>query len=183
MKSIHLQLITKEDFMKKYITLFILMIITLTSCVGKEKMGFNTRDKMNLEMAGKIVECINKQNVDGLYNLFSEEAKINSLTLRDDIEKLYKYLNGQIDFYEKDSVSSTTDIEKGENSTYYYSKFKIIINNIEYCLYYIYYPRNDFNSAKEGVESFKIVKVDDIDKYFCYWQDMKPGVFLPDEAK
>ncbi len=146
-------------------------------------MGFNTRDKMNMQTADKIVDCINKGDVDGLYNLFSTDSKTVNLTIKEDISKLYRYLNGQIETYEKWAVGNTTDIEKGKNSTYYYSSFKMIINKVEYYLYYIYYPRNDFDSTKEGVESLKIVKVDEDDKYFCYWQDMKPGIFLPDEAK
>lgn len=169
--------------MKKYILIFITMILTLTGCMGKEKMGFNSRDKMNMQTADRIVECINKEDVDGMYNLFSEDVRIDNLTLKEDIIKLYKYLNGRIKSYEKWAVGSTTDIEKGKNSTYYYSKFKMIINEVEYYLYYIYYPKNDFNVAKEGVETLKIVKIDEADKYFCYWQDMKPGIFLPDEAK
>ena len=183
MKHIHLRSITKEDFMKKYVAIFIIMILSLTSCVRKEKMGFNTRDKMNLQTADKIVECINKQDVNGLYNLFSEEVRNNDKTLKEDIEKIYHYLNGKVESYEKRAVGSTTDIEQGKNSTYYYSKFRLKINKIEYCLYYIYYPRNDFELTTEGITSLKIVKADEINKYFCYWQDMKLGIFLPDEAK
>ncbi len=159
------------------------MMLTFTSCMGKEKMGFNTRDKMNIQVADKIAEYINKKNVDGMYNLFSLDIKTDNLMLKEDIIKLYKYLNGQVKTYEKWAVGSTTDIEQGKNSTYYYSSFKMTINGIEYYLYYIYFPKNDFNSTKEGVQSLKIVKVVDDDKYFCYWQDMKPGVFLPDEAR
>lgn len=158
-------------------------MLTFTSCMGKEKMGFNTRDKMNIQVADKIAEYINKKNVDGMYNLFSLDIKTDNLMLKEDIIKLYKYLNGQVKTYEKWAVGSTTDIEQGKNSTYYYSSFKMTINGIEYYLYYIYFPKNDFNSTKEGVQSLKIVKVVDDDKYFCYWQDMKPGVFLPDEAR
>lgn len=167
---------------KTFIILFILTL-TLTSCMGKEKMGFNTRDKMNLQMADRIVDCINNQDVDGLYILFSEEVRLNDRTLKEDIEKIYHYLHGKVETYKKWSVGSTTDIEHGKNSTYYYSSFKMMIKEVEYYLYYIYYPRNDFDSKKEGVESLKIVRVDEDDKYFCYWQDMKPGIFLPDEAK
>ena len=111
MKNSHLRLTIKESFMKKYIALFITMIITFTSCIGKEKMGFNTRDKMNMQMADKIVDCINKEDVDGLYNLFSEEVRNNDKTLKEDIEKIYHYLNGKVESHEKWAVGSTTDIE------------------------------------------------------------------------
>ena len=169
--------------MKKYISIFIIMIIPLLGCRGKERMGFTNRDKLNLQMAEKIVNCINARDVEGLYVLFSEDVRNNDLTLNEDIRKIYQYLNGQIETYEKWAVGSTTDIEQGQNATYYYSSFKIMINRMEYYLYYIYYPKNDFRSTAIGLKSLKIVKVEEDDKYFCYWTDMEPGVFLPDDAE
>ena len=169
--------------MSKCVSFFIILVLALTSCMGKEKMGFNTRDKMNMQTADKIVECINMGDVDALYDLFSENCKVNEISLKGDIRKLYKYLNGKVTTYEKWAVGSTTGIEKEKNSTYYYSSFKMVIKEIEYYLYYIYYPEDDFNIKNEGLKSLRIIKVNDDDKYFCYWQEMKPGVFLPDAAK
>ena len=120
------------------------MILSLTGCVGKEKMGFNTRDKMNMQMADKIVDCINKEDVDGLYNLFSEEVRNNDKTLKEDIEKIYHYLNGKVESYEKWAIGNNTSIEKEKNSTAYRSKFIIKINNASYFLYYDNTVRNDF---------------------------------------
>ena len=169
--------------MKKNILVIILLAIAVLSCGGKEKMGFDARDRLNKETAEKIIECLNQKDTDGLYNLFSEEVKNNDPYLKDNIQKIINYLNGNVESYEKWSVSSTTSIEKGQNATYYYSSFKLKINNIEYFMYYIYYPKNDFQLTESGLKSLKIVKVEEDDKYSCYWQDMEPGVFLPDEAK
>ncbi|MCQ2599928.1 MAG: DUF5104 domain-containing protein [Treponema sp.] len=169
--------------MKKNILLIVSVIFVLTGCVKKEKQSFNKRDEMNLLMADEIVKCINKEDIDSLYALFSAKVKTQDLNLKEDIKKLYKYLNGQVVSCEKWAVGSTTEIENEINSTYYFSSFKIVINKIDYYLYYIYFPRNDFDSSREGIRSLKIVKVDEDDKYFCYWQSLKPGVFLPDEAK
>lgn len=169
--------------MKKIFTILIFTIILLTSCVGKEKMGFNTRDKMNLQMADRIFECINRQDVDGLYNLFSEEVKKSDMTLASNIEKLYIYVNGNVESYKKFGISSKTSIEKKQNSTYYESQFKLIINGISYFLLYSYTVKNDFEPEKVGLKFIKMYKESDEEKYFCYWNQIEPGVFLPDEAK
>lgn len=159
------------------------MLITFSSCRGKENMRFNDRDKLNMQMADKIVNCINSKDVEGLYNLFSKEVRSSDKTLKSDIEKIYSYLNGNVESYEKWAVGSTTDIEKEKNSTYYESKFKVKINNFSYFMYYANTVRNDFSSEKTGLRILKIFKEEDKEKYFYYWEDMKPGVFLPDEAK
>jgi hypothetical protein len=159
------------------------MIITLSSCKGKEKIGFNDRDKLNLQVAEKIVSCINSKDVEGLYSLFSEDVRTNDKTLKNDISKILDYLNGKIDSYEKWAVASTTDIEKSKNSTNYESKYKIKVNNVLYYMYYDNTVKNDFDNDKVGLYFLKIFKVEDKDKYFCYWEDINPGIFLPDEAK
>ena len=183
MKNIHLQLIIRSIIMKKYILIFITMVLTLTSCGGKEKMGFNTRDKMNMQMADKIVDCINNGDVDGLYNLFSEEVRVNDKSLKADIAKIYHYLHGKIESYEKWAIGNNTSIEKEKNSTAYRSKFIIKINNASYFLYYDNTVRNDFYPEKVGLLFVKIFAETDKDKYFCYWNEIEPGIFLPDEAK
>ena len=169
--------------MKNYISIFIVIVMILSSCKGKEKMGFNDRDDLNMQIADKIVECINNTDVIGLYNLFSEEVKNNDLTLKEDIKKLYRYLNGQVKTYEKWAIATTTDMEKGQNSTCYRSKFKLKIDDITYFMYYDNTVKNDFSSEQVGLKFIKIFPLADEDKYFCYWQDIKPGIFLINEAK
>ena len=48
-----------------------------TSCYAREKTGFKTRDRMNLETASKIIQFISEKNADGLRKLFSEEVISN----------------------------------------------------------------------------------------------------------
>lgn len=146
-------------------------------------MGFNDRDKLNLRMADKIIECINNKDEDGLYNLFSEEVKNTDLTLKDEITHLYHNIGGKIDSYEKWAIGSSTSIEKEKNSTSYQSKFKIKINGISYYMYYDNTVKNDFSQENVGLKFIKIFSEEDEDKYFCYWNEIKPGIFLPEEAK
>lgn len=168
--------------MKRLFLLLVIIIVSVFSCTGKEKMGFNQRDKMNKQMAYKIVELINSKDIEGLYNLFSEEVKESDLTLKEDIRKLFPYLNGKIISCEKFGIAMDGDIEKEKNSTHYESKFKIIINDTVYFMYYDYTVRNDFSPKKEGLRFIKIFKEAEKKKYFCYWDLIKSGIFLPDES-
>ena len=44
----------------------------------------------------------------------------------------------------------------------------------------ITYTKNSYDPQKEGVKSIKVIKEIDDDKYFCYWQELKPGIFVPE---
>ncbi len=168
--------------MKKLFLLLLIIIVPIFSCTGKEKMGFGQRDKMNKQMAYKIVELINAKDIEGLYNLFSEEVKESDLTLKKDIGKLFPYLNGKIVSCEEYGIAMKGGIEKEKNSTRYESEFKIKIKDTVYFMYYDYTVRNDFSPKKEGLRFIKIFKESEQEKYFCYWDLIKSGVFLPDES-
>lgn len=129
------------------------MIMSSCSVGVKEKMGFATRDKLNLQMADKIVAFINDSDVNGLYNLFSEEVKENNSKLNSDVKLLIDYLDESIDSYEEWAVGSKTSVEYGKNSTVYYSRFTMKVNNVDYFLHYIYYPKNDFDVNREGIRT------------------------------
>jgi len=151
----------------------------MSGCRGKETMGFNDRDKLNLKMADKIIECINNKDEEGLYNLFSDEVKNTDLTLKDEIIYLYNNIGGRIDSYEKWAIGSSTSIEKEKNSTSYQSKFKIEINGISYYMYYDNTVKNDFLLENIGLKFIKIFAEVDEEKHFCYWNEIPKGVSFP----
>lgn len=165
------------------IVLFSICLIMMNSCKEKGigKMGFRTRDRKNREMAVSIITGINKRDTNQLYTYFSIEVQEKEISLRSDLEKLISMLNGKITRYEKWAVSADTSIEGPKNRTEYHSTYRLWINDEEYVLDYIYIVRDDFQKKAEGVRSMKLIKKIDEDKYFCYWQDMKPGLFLPKE--
>ena len=33
----------------------------------------------------------------------------------------------------------------------------------------------------KGIKSLRVIKEEDYEKYFFYWNEMKPGIFVPDE--
>ena len=71
-------------------------------------------------------------------------------------------------------------IEKGDKLSQYYSKFRVWIGEREYVLYYIYIVENSFNRETEGVRTIKFIRKEDEKKYFCYWDQLKAGVFIPE---
>ena len=158
-------------------TIFIFSFL-LTSCFAKEKLGFRSRDKMNLETANKIIQFISDKNAAGLKELFSEEVISNDINLEKDIQRLLNFCDGKISNFEKITMGMDTSIDGGKNSTEYKTEFRFIINETSYLLYYIYTPKNSYDTMKEGVKSIKIIKEIEDDKYFCYWQKLKPGMFV-----
>lgn len=142
-------------------------------------MGFKTREKMNIETGNKIIKYISEKDSEKLKYLFSKEVISTELTLSKDIEQLFDFCDGYIRSYEKISMGMETDVDKEQNTTVFNTKYRFVINDTPYLLYYIYTPKNTYNPKKEGLQSIKIIKEIDADRYFCYWNEMKLGIFTP----
>ena len=149
-----------------------------TSCYGKGKMGVATMERMNLGTGEKILNFISEKNENEMEALFSEEVVSTELNLEEGIRRLFEFCDGQITDYEKIVMGMEASVNNGLNATTFNTKYRFKINEVSYLLYYIYTPKNTFDSKKEGVRSIKIVKEIDSDKYFCYWNEIKPGIFI-----
>lgn len=163
-----------------FIIFIFLYIFSFSNCQGKEKMGFAMREQKNLDVANKIIQCIEEKNVDGLYMLFSKEVISSQKNLKTDILRLYNFCSGNILEYEKIAMGIDTRIEGKSNSSEFHTSYKIHIDDTDFIMEYIFIVRDSFDDKDEGIKSLKIIKEIDEDKYFCYWQDMKPGIFIPE---
>ena len=166
---------------KKSIVVFIILyIFGFSNCQEKQRMGFAIREQKNLDAANKIIQCIEEKNVDSLYALFSDEVISSQETLKNDILKLYTFCSGNILGYEKLAMGVDTIIEGKLNSSEFHTSYKLHINDTDFIMDYIFIVKDSFDNKREGIKSLKIIKESDEDKYFCYWQDMKPGIFIPE---
>ena len=157
---------------------FFLSMSICINCTCCEKTGFMTRDQNNKIIAQDIIECLNTRNQKKLYDLFSQNVQAGNLSLKEKITKLFGHVEMKIDRYEQDAMSVDTSIRNNENCTEYHTKYKLWINGVEYSLRYIYIEKDDFDAKNEGVRSIRLVTKEYSDKHLCYWQDMKPGIFI-----
>lgn len=156
-------------------------ICICANCEGKKNMSFQTLDQKNLDVGKTLVECLITHDQETLYSLFSKEVQMDSMSLKKDISRLLSIVNAKIEKYEEYSKSVDTKIRDSKSSFEYHTTYILWINGMEYILRYIYTAKNSFDINTEGIRSLRIVKKVDKDKYFCYWQDMEPGIFIPEE--
>ena len=79
--------------MSRFLVILVVVQFFFLGCRSGSYMRFAQRDTLNDKMCDKIVKCINNKDADNLYTLFSDSIKNRGLPLRDDIQKLLKYLN------------------------------------------------------------------------------------------
>lgn len=164
-----------------FLLVIVLLNIFCLGCKGKEKMGFVSRDRMNFKIGEEILQCFLEKDEERFKSLFSKDVISNNPELDNEIRKLFKYCNGSINSFENYATSMETSIDGELNSTTYNTIFKVSIDGIMYLLFYIYTPKDLYDNKIEGVRSIRVIKESEREKYFCYWQDMKPGIFVPDE--
>ena len=165
----------------KFIVFVVLYMLIFMNCQGKETMRlFTSHDQKNLEIADKIITYLDLKDEDGLYSLFSEQVIEEDEALKDEILALFSSYHGSVVKYEEWAIGVETKIEKGDKLSQYYSRFLVWIGETEYMLHYIYIVENSFNRETEGVRTIKFIRKEDEEKYFCYWDQLKAGVFIPE---
>lgn len=146
---------------------------------GIRKNIFHNYDKMNLKIGEEIVGTLDSKSDVTLFSFFSEKVKDSIPELQTDIKKLFATYEGSVVDFENFAMGLESKIDDSKKIIEYHTTFKVKINEDMYFLYYIYLPRNDFSESTEGVSSIKFIRACDEYKYFCTWQDMKEGVFIP----
>ena len=182
-------------------------IISIFDCSKKEggKMITGTADLMHLkalalmgqrkfelankEMADKILECINSKDIDGLYELVSEEVKNSDIDLKEQIKNLFSVVEGELKGSRKDSAKYfwTGTYESRSDGKYSIAfDTTYIVNDEKYSflLEYFFTPKNEYIPKEEGIRRIELIREHDREKYYLcseYSVEVDMGIYVPEE--
>ncbi len=182
--------------------LIIFLLITLiTGCgqknhesetTSKNKYSFLDSDqKVSDEIIEAIIDGINDKDVDSIKNIFSVNALEQSENIDNDIQNLFKFIDGSIISY-KEGNGSGSSMESSD-STYktkiLYPCYYVSTENGDFFIDVKTYTVNTQNSDFEGVKYIIIVKADDMMKIYDGNEKIlfdgeeeidRYGVYIPD---
>lgn len=127
-----------------------------------------------------IVDALEKEDEEGLKNMFSSNALKNA----EDIDGGIAYI---IDFFEGEIVSTdggyttSESIDHGEKTYELECSYKVITDRGNYSFYFIDQLVDTENPDNEGLYMLEIIKESD-DEEFFYWGDGErcAGIYHPD---
>lgn len=161
-----------------------LMLEKTLNVIGNRKY-----EVANIEMADKIIDCINAKDIDCLNELFSDEVKNSDVDLKGQIQILFGVVEGEIKGRKKNSSeyfwkSADQRIKYDKISLKFDTRYIVDDKKYSFLLEYIFIPKNDFKYEEEGIRRIRFIRDKDRKKYYLRSPDsdsIDMGVYVPAE--
>lgn len=165
---------------KLYILLFASAFI-LTSCSnGGGRILIISEEKKADARIEQILDAIKNEDREGLKSLFSKQALDEAKDFDSEIDYLFDFVQGDVDSWERDKWSSDESIDKGKNSEMIRSWYTVNTHKEKYMFFIIDFTEDTINPNNAGLYTLRVIKAEDRDTQFTYWQDMQiAGIYRP----
>ena len=145
---------------------------------------FRSDEELADEMIEKIIACVEKEDAEGLTELFSPYAKDSTLNLAEQEEDFIDFFQGECESWKGNASSQ----EKSEHGKTIWRKlrghYSIITDEAQYEIAYTYIPFHREEPDKEGLTAIEITTEENFDKEDFLWSlDQRPGIYVTEEGE
>ena len=163
--------------------IFVVSAFILTSCsFGGGRMLVSSEDKKADARIEQILSAIKDKDRKTIKALFSKQAVNESNDFDSGIEYLLSFFQGNVKSWKRDKWSSGESIEHGKKSVMLRSWYTVETDKDKYMFFIIDYTEDTINTDNAGLYTLRVIKAEDKDTQFTYWQDMKlAGIYKPKE--
>ena len=159
----------------------IISVFFLSSCsIGGSRT--NMLDKMDDDKVAdaqleQVLEAIKNEDKDALESMFSKQALGEADDFDGSMEYLFSFFQGEVVSWERNAfnVSKTTDYGKRTKRNYVW--YIVNTDQQEYYMYFVQWTVDIEHPENVGIYALRVVKAEDDENLFCYYQDMKAGIF------
>ncbi|WP_459764950.1 DUF5104 domain-containing protein [Alkaliphilus crotonatoxidans] len=170
---------------KKFIMLLLLIgILLFSSCSlgGGRLMISDDSDKKADARMEQLLETIKNKDEDAFKAMFSKQALNEANDFDGGMDYLFGFFQGNVDSWKRDRFTSETSSEYGKKSVMLVSWYTVVTDKDKYMFFVIDYTKDTINPDNAGLYTLRVIKAEDKDTQFTYWQDMKiAGIYKPKE--
>lgn len=155
----------------------------LTSCTsGGGRVLITSEDKKADERIEQILSAIKDKDREALKALFSKQALDEVKDFDNGTDYLLSFFQGGVKSWKRDKWSSGESTRSGKKSVMIRSWYTVSTDKNEYMFFVIDFTEDTINPNNVGVYTLRVIKAEDKDTQFTYWQDMQiPGIYKPKE--
>lgn len=172
---------------KKFlILLFLINILLLSSCsLGgsrEEMLNRDNDDKKADARLEQVIEAIKNKDKDVLKSMFSKQALDETDDFDGSMDYLFDFFQGEVDSWKSNgSIVSETN-NYGHKTKEVKSFYNVDTDKQEYLFFLLEYTVDTDHPDNVGLYTLRVIKAEDKETQFGYWQDMKiAGIYKPEE--
>ena len=155
----------------------------LTSCsFGGGGIMYISDEKNADKRMEQILSAIKDEDKEGMKALFSKQALDETDDFDKGVDYLYDFIQGDVESWERYTLSAGEKIKHGKKSVMIRSWYTVSTEKEDYLFFVLDYAKDTITPDNEGLYTLRVIKSEDEEKEFTYWQDMMlPGIYIPKE--
>lgn len=167
---------------KKILCLISMMcVLFLSSCIiggSRTDMLDNMNDEETADARlEQVLEAINNEDKDALKSMFSQTALEEAEDFDGSMEYLFSFFQGEVISWESHGLSGSERFHDGERTKRLHVYYNVNTDQKEYIMYFVQWTVDTEHPENVGIYALRVVKAEDDERLFCYYQDMEAGIF------
>ena len=141
---------------------------------------YSSDDKNADKRMEQILSAIKDEDKEAMKALFSKQALDETDDFDHGLDYLFEFFQGDVESWERYSLSSSSKIRHGKKSVMIRSRFTVSTDKRDYLFFVLDYTKDTITPDNEGLYTLRVIKAEDKETEFTYWQDMMiPGIYKP----
>ena len=171
----------------KHIASVVLLIFVLTAnaCslggLRVEMLKKDNDDKKADTRLEQVLDAIKSKDNETLKSMFSKQALDEAEDFDDSIDYLFEFFQGEDICWESNGMSVDETNDYGHKTKKLDSMYYVNTDKQKYIFYLIECTIDTDNPDNIGLYTLRVIKAEDRDTQFCKYQDMKAGIYKPEE--
>jgi hypothetical protein len=130
----------------------------------------------------QMLSVIEDKDKEAMKALFSKQALDEIKDFDSGIDYLISFFKGDVKSWQRDKWSSDESTRDGKKSIMLRSWYTVETDKGKYMFFIIDYTEDTINPDNAGLYTLRVIKAEDKDAQFTYWQDMAmAGIYKPEE--
>ncbi|GKX29601.1 hypothetical protein SH1V18_20810 [Vallitalea longa] len=180
--------------MKKILLILIitLNVVLITSCsissrsmVGSrvKELNESNDDEIANSTLQKILDAIVGEDEESIKDIFSKQALEEDENFDTEMKYIFDFFSGEVISYENYAGRIVSKkINYGAKIKDIKSFYEVETDEENYLVFIMEYTEDTDHPDNVGVYTLRIIKAEDKETEFTYWQDMAiPGIYMPEE--
>lgn len=157
--------------------------LLLNSCsLGGRRVLFDDSDKKADARLEQVLKVMENKDKKGLKAMFSKQALAKVKDMDRSIEYIFNLFQGKVTSWDNNggpTVDETNDY--GHITKEAKSFYNVNTDKQNYIFFLLEYTADTDHPDNVGLYTLRVIKAEDKETQFGYWQDMKiPGVYKPE---
>lgn len=145
-------------------------------------MSVSSEDKKADVRIEQILSAIKDKDKKAIKAFFSKQALDENKDFDNGIDYLLSFFQGNVKSWKRDKWSSDESIRNGKKSVMLRSWYTVSTDKNKYSFFVIDFTEDTINPNNAGLYTVRVIKAEDKETQFGYWQDMKvAGIYKPKE--